>query len=1103
MGSLSVRLKTGKTGILGFFLMTVLTVVNGNTSWAQVTASISGRIEDPSGAAIPDATVHVTSLETGAAHTATTDQGGSYRILQLPVGRYEVKVEKTGFKAAVQIGIDLVVGEQGVVNLKLEVGAVTEQVTVTGEAPVVNTSTASVAGLVGEKEVKELPLNGRSFDQLIALNAGTVNFSSMQIKSGAGTSGGNRFVVAGRRPSENYFLLNGVELTGPNQDTSIPWGVSGQLLGVDAIREFNVMTDAYGAEYGKRAGAQISVVTQSGTNQLHGSLFEFLRNSVLDARNFFDQATIPPFKRNQFGGSAGGPIKKDKTFIFGNYEGLRYRLGESIVSFVPDNFARQGQLPVNGVYAPVPGLQPGMLPWMAWWPAPNGPELLVSGLPTGIATVFASPVESIREEYGTVRLDHTFSSKDSLSGDYTVDDGFHVSPALDPIFSNNVALRYQLLSLQETHIFTPSTINVFTAGFARVRQDIVPGADASFPTNLNLVGGRPPGLITVGLGTGGGGQSSSIVSAGQSSANLRRDRKSLLTYTDQIQMIKGKHQLTFGAWFQRERDNGAGAATNLGRADFASLTTFLQGTVATFRAIPGEITKQWRLWMGAWYVEDNIQLRPNLTLRVGLRHDFANSLSDSTGRAANFDFTNGVIDTNTFVGDSPIKENNEKWLFGPRVGLAWDPRGNGKTSVRASFGTYYDLQDNLDSALAGLPPFNANKTLTNQPFLSIVPVTRNSVFPPQCGPGVPTPCLTFGSRGFAPNFKIPTTEEWNFSVEQQLTPNTSLRVAYAGSESFHNIVIKDVNSIVPVRCTNPAGCVSGGLNAVRGLAPQGTLYVPVGTRPNPALSNASQYYSFEGTTSANSLQIELKKRFSGGLQFKGSYTWSKVLDEGSDVGLGASQNTTNVLHVYDIRSDKGPSAHDITHQATISGSYELPWGQGRRWLSGVHGAADKLASGWQLNWIVGLNSGYPLIPTLGANVSGNGDTSPPDRVSWNPAFTGKVITGTATQWFDPHAFAVPQSGTFGNTGVGVIRAAGLGNLDLSLFKNLSLTERMKLQFRAEFFNVLNHTNLGFPNSAVFSGGQFTATPTINPPAGRITTTTNSSRQIQFGMKLNF
>ncbi len=361
---------------------------------AQVSAAISGKVEDASGSAVNGAVVTVKSVETGATRSVVTDAEGNFRALSLPLGPQSVKVEKPGFKTVLRTGIRLEVGQEAVVNFKLEVGDVVQQVTVSEQVPLVNTTTSPVSGMVGEHQVKDLPLNGRSFDNLITLNPGTVNYSAMK-SANTSTSNGNTFAVAGRRTSENIFLLNGMEYTGSSQLGITPGGVTGELLGIDAIREFNVLTDTYGAEYGKRAGAQVSVVTASGTNSLHGTLFEFLRNSALDARNYFDQGSIPPFRRNQFGGALGGPLKKDKLFLFGNYEGFRQALAFSNVTVVPDNNARQGLLPnAAGTPTPVANLNPAMLPYMSFWPAVNGPELLSSGNPSGIALSYNHPARS-------------------------------------------------------------------------------------------------------------------------------------------------------------------------------------------------------------------------------------------------------------------------------------------------------------------------------------------------------------------------------------------------------------------------------------------------------------------------------------------------------------------------------------------------------------------------------------------------------------------------------------------------------------------------------------------------------------------------------------
>src|SRR5215472_3093033 len=347
-----------------FVALALLLPVCLGTLWAQVTASVSGHVEDAAGGVVGSATVRVRSLETGATRVVITDMSGNFEVPSLPLGPQEVKVEKAGFKTAVRSGINLDVGQEAVLSLQLEIGEISQVVTVLADAPVVNTTPASVSGLVGDESVKNLPLNGRSFDNLITLNPGAINYTSMK-SANTTTSNGNSFSVAGRRPGDNVFLINGIEYTGASQLAVTPGGVSGDLLGIDAVREFNVLTDTYSAEYGKRAGAQVTVVTQSGSNSIHGSVFEFLRNSALDARNFFDQGAVPPFRRNQFGGALGGPLKKDRLFLFGNYEGFRQSLAVSSVSVVPDAQARLGNRPdpTSGIYKPVANLNRSILPY--------------------------------------------------------------------------------------------------------------------------------------------------------------------------------------------------------------------------------------------------------------------------------------------------------------------------------------------------------------------------------------------------------------------------------------------------------------------------------------------------------------------------------------------------------------------------------------------------------------------------------------------------------------------------------------------------------------------------------------------------------------------
>ncbi|HEY7337021.1 MAG TPA: carboxypeptidase regulatory-like domain-containing protein [Bryobacteraceae bacterium] len=1053
---------------LFFFFLALLAPV-----WAQVTATISGHVEDATGAAVTDATVTVKNLETGATRSVVSDSLGNFTLVSLPIGPQEIKAEKTGFRPAVRSGVNLEVGQDAVVTLRLEVGEIAQAVTVLEEAPVVNTTPSSVSGVVGEREVKELPLNGRSFDNLITLNPGAVNYTSMKSVNTT-TSEGNSFSVDGRRPQDNLFLLNGIELTGASQLADTPGSVSGSMLGIDAVREFNLLTDTYGAEYGKRSGGQVVIVTQSGSNSLHGSMFEFLRNSALDEPGIFDQGVVPPFRRNQFGGALGGPLKKDRLFLFGNYEGYRQSLAVSSVSVVPDLDARQGV--ING--APVARLNPAMLPFNALWPLPNGPEL--GG---GAALAYYNPKNTVHEDFGTMRADYNIRDRDRLSASYTVDNGHSLIPLTDPLFASGLQLSAQVASIEEMHIFSPNILNTFRAGFSRAGFDFNSATFTNFPSSLSFVAGAQPGNLAINGG---------ITAAGDSTNAGAWNRRNLFTYTDDVQITKGIHQISAGVWFQPVQDNEDVVSKRLGIATFSTLTTFLQGTLVNFQVVPNHTELGWRSLFGAWYVQDSMRLRRNLTFQAGLRYEFTTGWNEESGRAANYiTDANGVLLTDPRIADSIFTKNKATHLLGPRTGLAWDPFGNGKTAVRAGFGLYYSLIDALSFQINGLPPYNGSATFTGL-LPSLLPITANVPVPPSCGPGVPSPCTIFQPFGVQPDAQTPAVAEWNFSVQQQLSSNMALRVAYVGSHGYHGFLNIDPNTVPPQTCDNPAGCIAGGTGAARSTVPQGARYIPVVTgRPNPYLSNGFFWY-MEANSAYNALQVDLTRRLSRGLQFRAAYTWSKNLDMNSGLtGAQANNQSQMVMDRFDLSRDWGPSALNVASQANLSASYELPFGRT------AHGFERKLFDGWQVNGIATLMTGFPFTPVVGSNISGDGNTRNPDRPSLNPSFTGPVVLGKQTQWFDPNAFVRPAAGTWGDLGRGVYTGPGLGDVDFSVFKNTPISERMNLQFRAELFNLLNRTNLGTPNASVFSG------TSISPSAGLITTLATTPRQVQFGLKLIF
>jgi len=1058
------------------------TLVMMLTCWpstrAQVPSSIKGVVTDPSGAPVPAATVTTKNMETGAARSAGTDDEGRYQIVWLPVGQYQVAVTKPGFEEAIRSGIRLVVGQEARVDLTLEVSTVKAEVTVTQDAPMVSTTTRDISGLVSEQQLKELPLNGRSYDLLLPLNPGIVNFTWMKT-GGTGISNsttGNNFAVSGNRPQQNLFLLNGVEFTGAAENNMQPGGTSGMLLGVDAVREFNVQRDSYGAEFGKRPGGQVVIVTQSGTNQWHGTAFEFLRNNVLDAPNFFDQGDAPPFRRNQFGASTGGPVQRHKTFLFGNYEGFRQSLHQTSATFVPDAASRA---------AAVPSVQP----LLNLWPTPP------AGAPdfSGIAEVFGSPLQTIQEEFGTARADHIFSERDTLAGIYTIDDGrdFTATP-LDSFSSDVVTLREQVATLEETHVFSPVLVNNARFGFSRAGYfftgEPTPGTPAASVPGFLI--GHPVGAVVVGGSAASNPQAQLGLAGSNNGSNLSMARN-LYTFDDHVTVTRGRHQLEFGAWFQRFQSNETIALSQFGQATFSSLETFLNGTISSFLFDPSPTEMNWRSLLGAWYGQDTIRVTPKFTMTLGFRDEFTTGWNEAHGRASNYMFSNGVISTEPHVGDSLFTVDNAKFLPQPRIGVAWSPFI--QTLIRAGFGMYNDLQDALGYRADQNAPFNP--TFTTPLTVSQLPINPAGPFPA-------TVKLIPG--GVQPDMHTPTLISYTLRIQQELSPNTSLTVGYVGSHGYHQIIGIDANEPFPVICpaspcpaTYPATFPAGIANRP---VPAGTYFVPTTTKANPAIANTWTWFS-EGVSSYNALQADVNRRFSGGLTLRGAYTFSKVLDDGDSLNATTSGGGPALAsNPFNLRSDWGLGTFDVRHVAVANATYTLPLGYGRRFLGGVGGFRSAAVSGWTVNSIVTLQGGFPFSPQLSYNPSNNGDTRNPVRPFANPAFTGPVILGKADKWFNPNAFLAPANtpangGFYGNVGRDTLIGPGLATWDFSVLKDTPIRERLNLQFRAEIFNLLNRANFNLPNAVVF-------TPSgVSPTAGAITSTSTTSRQVQFGLKL--
>jgi Carboxypeptidase regulatory-like domain len=1053
--------------IPGSLLFLIALILGSRFAQAQlVGGTIAGEVVDPTNASLDHATVIIRNEETGTERSLTTGSDGAFSAPSIPVGVYTVSVTHEGLSPLNRTGIALAVGQSIHLHLILTIGSVEQSVTVEDTPPSVDTSTLQSQGLVNERQVKELPLNGRSFDQLVLLNPASVSYTT-QRSGGVGTSNssvGNMYSVSGRRPQDNLFLLNGIEYTGASLINVTPGGTSGQLLGVEAVREFNVVSDTYGANYGKRTGAQVSIITASGSNQIHGSVYEFFRNSALDARNYFDQAQIAPFQRNDFGAALGGPVRHDKLFAFTNYEGYRQHLGLSDVTFVPDAAARA---------AAVPSVQPLLALW------PEG----TTELGSGIAEAFSNPPQHIREDFGTARVDTNLTQNDLLFGVYTVDDSDATTPSANPYSSIYERLREQVLSAQEQHVFSPTLLNTLRVGYSRADfyfNSIVSGSVPGWVTN------GPVGAVVIAGSTASNGVSQ-ITLAGANTGSNNATARNLFTVDDHVYWTHGTHQVEAGVWLQRLQSNDFLAQNQYGQASFATLSAFEQGTVAKYTIVAAPTELAWRSLFGAGFIEDAWKVTPRLEVRAGFRFESTDGWNEAHGHASNYNFTDGVFNSSPTVSGSALSDNRAKFLPEPRIGFAYDVFGNGKTAIKGSFGIHRALLDALDYRLDQTAPFNttlsySNTTVDKLTALSTSTATGGLVSP----------------SNVQRNIATPTVLAWTAKVEQEIAPHTVLTLGYVGSHGYNQILSEDQNTPASVVCP-AANCPSS--------LPAGTVYYSTTKLANPNLANSTSWVS-GGVSSYNALEVDVKRQYANGMQLRGVYTWSKNLDDGSAWNTSVSSNTpAYVSFPGNPKVDYGLAATNLAQAAAINGTWELPLGTGHKLFANATSLQNKFIAGWAASGIATLQSGFPFSPQLGYNPTGNGDSRNPARPQRNPDFHGTLYPRTATKWFDPAAFAAPYPGTFGNASRDSLSGPGLEDLDFSLVKNTAVHERVRAQFRAEFFNIINHTNFTTPNPVVFSTGPTPAKPAtaaaLSPTAGIMTATATTSRQVQFGLKILF
>jgi hypothetical protein len=1022
------------------FLLFVLSVAIARAQ--DTTGTILGTITDASGAVLPGVTVSIKNTDTSQSRTVVSDAAGRYRVPLLAPGHYEVTAQISGFQTMVRSGITVTVGQQAVVDARMSLGNVSESITVEGAAPLVETTTGTISNVVTEQQLGSMPLNGRDITQLVLLQPGVVmSRSSVQ---GSNVGQGTKMSVAGSRPSQNMFTLDGTAYNDALNNT--PASANGVMTGVETIKEFRVVTNAMSAEYGRAGGGVFNVVTKSGTNNFTGSAFEFFRDDKLDGKNYFDDEK-PDFRRNQFGGSFGGPILKNRTFFFGSYEGLREHKGITQVATVLDDSGRRGILPGQ---APIT-IPAAILPYLSLYPVANGPLIRTSaGAPTGLAEYTGIMNRKSNQDFGMVRLDQTFNANSSIFARYLYDDSIQDEPVNYPEWPNVVANTKHLLTVEQRQLFTSALINELRGGFNRSHpfEDVNP---MNPRTDLAFVPGKGFGELNV---TG-------LTDIGTDRTNPKKFGQDLYQLTDQLFYVRGRHAMKTGIDWQNFRYDGISDSRSRGRLRFRSVSDFLTGVTQQFEiAKPGsDFERHYRQnLIGAW-LQDDIKMSSQVTVNAGVRYEMTTTPHERDGKVSNL---RDIMDPAVTVGD-PLFLNPTKKQFAPRLGFAWNVGGRGTTAVRGGYGIFYEE-----------PLFYQYRS----PIFRALPYVDRAVI---TRPNLPVTLASLASGGVPENevmqYDLDPSymQQYNVNVQHQLPWDSAMTVAYMGSKGTDLMGSADVNLALP-QIVN--GREFFPANPVRRNANFGTLRM-----------------SLQGFHSRyNGVSLGWVKRQSHGLQFQGSYTFGHSWDNRS--GSGGRQEFRNgqgrAFDPYNLELDWGRSDFDVRHNLVLESTYLLPF------------TGPAVVEGWQLSVVGTFASGVPFSPVIPGDSDRDGSTDNVNRPDIASGVSTKPAGGrTPDMWFNPEAFVFPGAGFRGRAGRNIIEGPGFATVDLAIVKNTPLAGRRSVQLRLEVFNLLNRANFDIPFNDPDGEAIFDDAGNRIPTAGKIFATSTDAREMQIAIRFVF